>query len=485
MSNANIQPKSVSLIGASLVNQFGETTDISYLITKINLRESIHSKFVTGSIVLNDSLNLMRNFRMTGQEHITIEVAMYEGNEKVAKDNRIVRNFRIYKIDKVQRADLITESYKMSICDPRLMTAVKKKKSQVYRGSLSSIVANVLIDELDVTGKELEYFIDSEPKNVQFISPNWKIAELLDFCEKNADNSDNRVAYKNSYFLFSTLTGGFRFMPLHEMIKLDAPVSFTYRDRSGVDSSRLSREETRVGLNNQILRYHKPMHFNTLRGLMNGGYASTLSTYNPLTKVVKTSEFDIKKHFSETLNDHVSGYPMIKTGKEQLYVASTDASHTQSPSTTTLGEDIGLNESKDALTLYDSITPHQYDNKNKINDREVFVSYGHDNDKNNTLQRAAMTEQLQQNFLVVETSARTDVTVGTVVELDIPSAEAPLDDGTLPADEKNDNRYLITDMIFEYTNDVSKLILECVKESYAKPVERVKVTRSNVRGERT
>jgi hypothetical protein len=94
-------------------------------------------------------------------------------------------------------------------------------------------------------------------------------------------------------------------------------------------------------------------------------------------------------------------------------------------------------------------------------------------------------EQLQQNIVVVEVSARSDISVGTVVELEIPAAEVPQDDGLMPKDEKTDDRYLITDMTMEIGNkDQSKLILECVKESFAKPIERVRVYDTPVKGER-
>ena len=55
----------------------------------------------------------------------------------------------------------------------------------------------------------------------------------------------------------------------------------------------------------------------------------------------------------------------------------------------------------------------------------------------------------------------------------------------MPKDEKTDDRYLITDMTMEIGNkDQSKLILECVKESFAKPIERVRVYDTPVKGER-
>ena len=483
--NQNIQPKSISIGGIILVNQFGDSVDLSDVFTKLYLQESIHSKFVSGQIQILDSLNLLRSFRMTGQEYITLEIAQFEGDETVSKQGKIEKNFRVFKAVREHRADLASTSYALHICDPKLMTGLKKRVSKVYRGSMTSILANVMVDELDAKRDELDLFVDSEPKNVQFISPNWNVNSILEFCKDSADISDNKVAYKNSFFLFSTLTGGIRFMPLHEMIKLNAPVKFTYRDRSSVDSRELSREDQQVGLNTQILKYHRPSHFNTLRGLQNGGFASTLKTFNPVNKTVKSSIVDLSKHFSETLREHVSGYPMIKSGPEKLLRGKMLQDENVSPEVVTLGEEDGLNESYNSVVKYDYLMPHAYDKRKKVGDKEVFVSYNSDNVENNCLQRQAMMEQLQQNIVVVEVSARSDISVGTVVELDIPAAEIPHDDGMMPKDEKTDDRYLITDLTLDIDNkDSAKLILECVKESFAKPIERVRVDNTPQTGER-
>jgi hypothetical protein len=484
--NQNIQPKAISVTGIILVNQFGDSVDLSEVFTKIYLQESIHSKFVSGHLQILDSLNLLRSFRMTGQEYITVEIAQFEGDEQISKQGKITKNFRVFKAVKEQRVDLASTSYSLHICDPMLMTGLKKRVSKVYRGSMTSVLANVLIDELGAKRDDLDLFVDSEPKNVQFISPNWNVNSVLEFCKDNADTSDRKIAYKNSFFLFSTLTGGMRFMPLHEMIKLNAPVKFTYRDRSSVDSREISREEEQVGLNTQILRYHRPSHFNTLRGLQNGGFASTLKTLNPISKTIKSSVFDLSKHFNETMKDHLSGYPMIKSGPEKLLRGKMLQDQDVSPEVVTLGEEDGLNESYNSVVKYDYVMPHAYDNRKKVDDKEVFVSYNSDNNENSCLQRQAMLEQLQQNIVVVEVSARSDVSVGTVVELDIPAAEVPHDDGMMPLDEKTDDRYLITDMTLEIGNkDSAKLILECVKESFAKPIERVRVDDTPQKGERT
>ena len=64
--NQDIQPKSIKVAGVILVNQFGDSVDLSEVFTRMFLQESIHSKFVSGQIQIMDSLNLLRSFRMTG-----------------------------------------------------------------------------------------------------------------------------------------------------------------------------------------------------------------------------------------------------------------------------------------------------------------------------------------------------------------------------------------------------------------------------------
>ena len=112
-----------------------------------------------------------------------------------------------------------------------------------------------------------------------------------------------------------------------------------------------------------------------------------------------------------------------------------------------------------------------------LSDNENFVSYKNDVTENHQLQRLAMMEQMQQNFITVEVTLRADVHVGQIIKLEIPPAEKN-EEGTdqLPTDRLNDKFYLITDAKFVITGSEtgSKLILECVKESFAMKVSEYK-----------
>ena len=90
---------------------------------------------------------------------------------------------------------------------------------------------------------------------------------------------------------------------------------------------------------------------------------------------------------------------------------------------------------------------------------------------NARLERNALLEILQQNKIVVTVPMRTDLTVGNVVQLEIPQPEP-----TNKEDRLNDGRYLITDLsiVMSVTSQEGEMHLECVKESFAAKIADVK-----------
>ena len=63
----------------ALINQFGETLDISGIVGEFTMSESIHRKFATSVVAIIDGLNLLKNYRFTGQEFIRISLKQKEG----------------------------------------------------------------------------------------------------------------------------------------------------------------------------------------------------------------------------------------------------------------------------------------------------------------------------------------------------------------------------------------------------------------------
>ena len=107
----------------NLVNQEGESVDIQNTVLSFRLYESIYNKFVTGDINIIDGLDLIKNFKLTGEEYIRISIKQLEGmGEEAAKEFSIDKDLKVYKISAVNRIDQSTQSYVLKVCDPRMFT---------------------------------------------------------------------------------------------------------------------------------------------------------------------------------------------------------------------------------------------------------------------------------------------------------------------------------------------------------------------------
>ena len=115
-----------------------------------------------------------------------------------------------------------------------------------------------------------------------------------------------------------------------------------------------------------------------------------------------------------------------------------------SPTIDEIDVDIKPTEEFDSLIINDYHTPHSFDNAENLSDPEVFEARKLKD--SGTLERRALLEILQQNRITVTIPLRTDLTVGMIINLAIPTPEVPGEGDK--ADKVDDGRYLITCLLY-------------------------------------
>lgn len=466
-TKGNFKAGEFSIESLAIVNQDNESVDITDLTMGVTLFESIYNKFITGNVNVLDGLNLLGNYRFTGQEYIRVSVAQKEGlGQEPEKKYTIDKTFRIYKVENVKRAKEASQMYQLRFCDPRMFFCRKKRLSKMFRGSYETILQQALIEDAKIKPQEFDWFEETEPKNIQFICPNWTVSRFIDYVVNEA-NIGQQAEWKNGMFFFQTLNGGFRFSSIDTMLKREFPVAFSYRPRSGEETELLDLNAA-GGLNSQIKSFYIPQQFDTLRGTAKGAYASMQKTYDPIRKQEVEFVYDLEKTMKR--GKHLSGFPLIRTGEmEKSLTTENQIDPMISPPVTEVDIDFAPNESYDSNVRYDFTSSHLFDNEDTLGNDEVFQGYK--SVDNARLERRALMEILQQNKIVVTIPMRTDLTVGNVIQLDIPQPEP-----TNKEDKLNDGRYLITDLsiIMSVPNKQGEMHLECVKESFANKIADVK-----------
>lgn len=467
MSQGNYKAGEFSVESLAIVNQEDESVDITNLAIGVKLFESIYNKFTTGHVNVLDGLNILGNYKFTGQEFIRISVAQKEGiGQEPDKKFTIDKTFRIYKVENVKRPKESSQLFQLRFCDPRMFFCRKKRLSKMFRGSYEEMLQSALIEEANIKPQEFDWFEETEPKNLQFICPNWTVSKFIDYVVNEA-NIGEKAEWKNGMFFFQTLNGGFRFSSIDTMLKREFPVPFSYRPRNAEETSQLDLN-AKGGLNSMIKSFYIPQQFDTLRGTAKGAYSSMQKTYDPIRKQEVEFVYDLEKTMER--GKHLSGFPLIRTGEmERSLTLENQIDPMISPAVTEVDIDFPPNESYDSNVRYDFTSSHLFDNEDTLGNDEVFQGYK--SVDNARLERTALLEILQQNKIVVTIPMRTDLTVGNVIQLEIPQPEP-----TNKEDKLNDGRYLITDLSISMSipSKEGEMYLECVKESFAAKIADVK-----------
>ena len=458
----------------TLINQHGQAIDISGIVKEFTLHESIYNKFCTATLGVIDGIDFVRNFRLSGQETIRISIKT-KIDEKTDMEKKIDKVFRIFKVEKVQREEAsagVTQNYIIKLCDPRLFTIRQRRVSQVFRGPLHAIILYNLIitgqfdEELNDSVEFWDHWEKTIPENKQFISPNWTIGQLIDYCVTRS-HAENSTAWRNSMFFYQVLNGSFRFKSIDAMFKDEHEETFALMPMNTSPTDDDYRPEN---LNRQILFLNRPQVFDTLKGTIGGAYASTLKTYDAVKKLEGQKEYSIETTFGRGRDSHLSGEPMITSGMEGDEVINT-VGDAPEPVPEALYTNEGLDWQYDSLVLYGDKMTHSYGDATDVDAYPVFE--GSDNRNNAILERKAMLEILNQHRIVIGLPFRTDLSVGQVMKLAIPPAQPydPSVDATdkIVAGDDGIYRYLITDIALKGEPDVlvGTMHIECVKESFA------------------
>ena len=465
--SANYAAGEFNIEAFTLVNQYNESLDLTNMVMGFKLFESIFNKFVTGEVSVYDGLNLPKNFRMTGQEYIRIAFSQKEGvGEEAEKEFSIDKTFRVYKLDNINRSDELTQTYVLRICDPRMFFARRKRISQTLRGRYDQILQNALVDVGKFKTDEFDAWEKTVPENKQFICPNWTVAELIDYITNNSQVGET-YGFRNGLFFYQTLNGGFRFLSFDTMCTMEFPIPFSLSPTNTVETSDENLNAP-SGLNTAIQMYKKPQMFDTLQATVGGAYASTLKVYDPIRKLEEENVYDLKTSMDK--GDHVSGFPMLFLDDDERVLRPNEiVDPAVSPTIDEIDIDIKPTEEFDSLIIRDYHNQHSFDNAENLSDPEVFEPRKLND--SGTLERRALLEILQQHRIQLTIPLRTDLTVGMIIKLKIPTPEVPGEGDK--SDKVNDDRYLITDLAVNGDTQAKTglLQLECVKESYAKKIE--------------
>lgn len=290
----------IETIELKSVNGFYQ--NIANQVIGIQIFEDIFSPFITGTLIIKDSLDLLNTFPLTGEEYLTLKIST-----PTIPRGAIQGNFYIFKMNNREIVGDRAVIYELHFITQEAVVDMNKRISKKFEGTPSEI-ANTILTDKDV-GLQLSRTINiEEAKNkIKYISNFWSPVRNMTYLCDHAYNKNESPS-----FLFFENRAGFNFVSLDSLYdNSDYIEYFTYdkfvRDstNSGDDAKNIVEEYKRIS------RLAVPTVFDYMERIDGGMLGSKQYSFDLTSKNVDIKEYDMFKDWDK--NIHANIYPLAST----------------------------------------------------------------------------------------------------------------------------------------------------------------------------
>ena len=281
-------PGYYKLITAS-ITQYGSrsATDISGIVHKIIIEESIENDSMRGHLSIIDAVGLLETLPLRGEERLVIEV------EDILKQKKIY-DLYVYKIDNVTAKNTNDAlSYDMHFVSYMRWNAGRSKIIAPFSRSIKDTVEQIFKTYYTPFTKEI--FVDSTDGNFECVIPNYTPIQAMKFLASRAYNSIS----PSCSFRFFENSEAFYFVPdeylIADAIANDNIKEFTFLpaiDKTGIDLESQLRN---------LIELKNTDRINTVNDLYSGAYKS-----NPIViDFVNRTVTDNRYSYQDSKNEFV------------------------------------------------------------------------------------------------------------------------------------------------------------------------------------
>ncbi|AUR97785.1 hypothetical protein NVP1244A_083 [Vibrio phage 1.244.A._10N.261.54.C3] len=280
----------------------GVEYDIKNFAVETNIYTSIYTQTVSGSILVNDAVNMLANLPIVGGEKIEVSWRT-RGRLKW-------RRFK-FRVEKVSEREDVgkTSSYRLQLISEEQFNDTTSRQSRGYDGAYSDIISKAVGS------------ISSKNANVtpsygiqKFASPMWSPLELIAWCTKRSVGSDNMP------FVFYEDLNGFNFVNVSDLL-------------NGSSNGRLFKQTT--GIDNdpeRVLRNIEQIDWRSGRDTSSLAFNGVLNNKELTFDFNEKTQADVVRSYDEYFNEtpHLDKYQVAVSGAADNIVcqlASPDMSH--------------------------------------------------------------------------------------------------------------------------------------------------------------
>jgi hypothetical protein len=398
--------------------------DISNQVIGIQIFEDIFAPFITGTLIIKDSLDLLNVFPLTGEEYISIKIST-----PTLPRGAIQGEFYVFKMTNREILGDRAIVYELHFITQEAVIDMNKRISKKFEGKPSEIAQTILTDK-DV-GLQLtkQVNIEESSNKIKYISNFWSPVRNMTYLCDHAYNKKESPSY-----LFFENRSGYNFVTLDSLYdNSDYIEYFTYdkfvRDttNSGDDARNIVEEYKRIS------RIAVPTAYDYMERLDGGMIGSKQYSFDLISKNVDIKEYDMFEDWEK--NNHTNLYPLA---------------------------------SNKSIYRYNAKILNRYRHWGNFND-------GNDSSNSNYLQkRMSIMKMIDAAKIEITVPGRTQYTVGQKVLVELDKVEPAQKADTDTLDSILSGAYIIGAINHYIDREKHECVMELFKDSLLKDINKAK-----------
>jgi hypothetical protein len=409
----------VSIDKAQIITSKGFYQDISAQIITLQLYEDLFAPFLTGSLIIKESLDLVNLFPFIGEEFLELEIStpsLERGNVK--------SRFYIYKLSNRELVGDRSVVYQLHFISQEAIVDLNKKISRVFSGKISDIVPTFVTGVTDGFESKKQLYVEPTVNNLKYISNYWSPVENLVYLTSNASaNSPNYTFFENR--------DGFYFVSLDALYEAGVYQDFVY-DRYTRDSGPNGTDVRNTPEDfKRIMEISIPVGYDYMDRIRSGMLSSKAISYDITRKKYNVKTYNMFQRFDK--QKHLNPYP--------------------------INSDKSIFRNNSMIINY----PRTYGQ---------FNGFGDTSNYSTIQERLSLMKLAQANRLDITVMGRIDYTVGQKVSVTLNKIEPISKEDTDVVDKMFSGYYLISAINHYIDRDKHECNMELIKESLQMDLNR-------------
>jgi hypothetical protein len=266
----------IRVVDIKITSAAGESKTIISQVVNLQIQEDVTSPYVFAEITLNDAIGLLQGLPIKGEETIELEF-----ETPVLADAALKYKFLVYAVSHLSsgiKNDM--NIYQLKCVSEELMINASKFVSKGYKDTFSAIVEDIVKMEL---GSSKPIDVGATLGVQEWVIPSQKPFQAIDMIRRRATST----AHGHSPMLFFETQDGYVFNDMASLYQRGVDqdigtITYNFTNATVLESTR----------NGVITAFNAPEKRDTFEQVNNGAFNNKVTTYDIVTKTLKTYDFN-------------------------------------------------------------------------------------------------------------------------------------------------------------------------------------------------